>query len=118
MRPCIRAEVVRRRALCGGLHPHPHPHPHPQIEQVGEDDTLAEYLDGMFGPDAPPLPWDAAGAYTRAALEVYYQVRTRMHVQMTWTHACCVLRASLRAAAAHARACVSFLVCTRRRRIW
>jgi hypothetical protein len=48
-----------------------------QIEQVGEDDTLAEYLDGMFGPDAPPLPWDAAGAYSRAALEVYYQVRMR-----------------------------------------
>jgi hypothetical protein len=44
-----------------------------QVEVVGEDDTLAEFLDGMFGPDAPPLPWDRAGAYTRDALEVYYQ---------------------------------------------
>jgi hypothetical protein len=46
-----------------------------QIETVAEDDTLAEYLDGMFGPDAPPLPWDVANAYTRDALEVYYQAR-------------------------------------------
>jgi hypothetical protein len=67
----IRAEAVRGRAWrCACI-----AHPHLQIEQVGEDDTLAEYLDGMFGPDAPPLPWDAAGAYSRAALEVYYQVR-------------------------------------------
>ena len=43
------------------------------VEVVSEDDTLAEYLDGMFGADAPPLPWDAAGAYARNALEVYYQ---------------------------------------------
>jgi hypothetical protein len=45
------------------------------VELVGEDDTLAEFLDGMFGPDAPPLPWDAAGAYHREALEAYYQAR-------------------------------------------
>ena len=45
------------------------------VEVVGEDDTLAEFLDGMFGPDAPPLPWDAAGAYRREALEAYYQAR-------------------------------------------
>lgn len=27
----------------------------------------------MFGEEAPPLPWDGAGAYTREALEVYAQ---------------------------------------------
>jgi len=27
----------------------------------------------MFGPDAPPLPWDEAGEYTRERLEVYWQ---------------------------------------------
>lgn len=26
----------------------------------------------MFGPDAPPLPWDAAGEYTRDRVELYY----------------------------------------------
>jgi hypothetical protein len=26
----------------------------------------------MFGPDAPPLPWDAAGEYSRGAVELYY----------------------------------------------
>jgi hypothetical protein len=26
----------------------------------------------MFGPDAPPLPWDAAGEYSRGTVELYY----------------------------------------------
>ena len=42
---------------------------------MSEDDCLDDFLGGMFGPDAPPLPWDAKGAYTRDALEVYYQAR-------------------------------------------
>ena len=42
------------------------------IEEMCEDDTLGDHLDAMFGPDALPLPWDAAGAYTRGQLDVYY----------------------------------------------
>jgi len=45
------------------------------VETIGEDDTLADFLDGMFGPDAPPLLWDTAGAYKRESLEAYYQAR-------------------------------------------
>ena len=26
----------------------------------------------MFGPGAPPLPWDAAGEYSRPRVELYY----------------------------------------------
>lgn len=26
----------------------------------------------MFGPEAPPLQWDAQGEYSRSNLEVYY----------------------------------------------
>ena len=26
----------------------------------------------MFGPDAPPLPWDSKGEYTRQRLRLYY----------------------------------------------
>ena len=53
------------------------------VEVVGEDDTLAEFLDGMFGPDAPPLPWDDAGVYRREALEAYYQVSPFWGAMMT-----------------------------------
>ena len=34
---------------------------------------LAEHLDALLGPEAPPLPWDVAGEYTRERLEVYWQ---------------------------------------------
>ena len=26
----------------------------------------------MFGPEAPPLPWDEGGAYKRGAIELYF----------------------------------------------
>ncbi|KAK9833531.1 hypothetical protein WJX81_002203 [Elliptochloris bilobata] len=42
------------------------------VEDAAESDTLADHLDAMFAPDAPPLQWDAAGEYTRARLELYY----------------------------------------------
>ena len=42
------------------------------VEDAGEADALADHLDAMFTPDAPPLQWDAAGEYTRARLELYY----------------------------------------------
>ena len=42
------------------------------IEEMCEDDTLGDHLDAMFGPEAPPLPWDTDGAYTRDKLDVYY----------------------------------------------
>ena len=42
------------------------------VEDAGEADALADHLDAMFAPDAPPLQWDAAGEYTRARLELYY----------------------------------------------
>ncbi|KXZ56097.1 hypothetical protein GPECTOR_2g979 [Gonium pectorale] len=42
------------------------------VEAFGEEDTFAEHLDMMFGPDAPPLEWDAAGAYGRDRIELYY----------------------------------------------
>jgi hypothetical protein len=29
----------------------------------------------MFGPDAPPLPWDAAQEYDRPRVELYYLAR-------------------------------------------
>jgi tetratricopeptide (TPR) repeat protein len=43
------------------------------VEDFGEHDTFADHLDVMFGPDAPPLSWDAEdNRYTRDALEIYY----------------------------------------------
>jgi hypothetical protein len=42
------------------------------VEDAAEGDTLAAQLDAMFAPGAPPLAWDAAGAYTRARLELFY----------------------------------------------
>jgi len=43
------------------------------VEAVSEEDSLDVHLDAMFGPTSPPLAWDAAGAYRREALEVFYQ---------------------------------------------
>ncbi|EFJ45969.1 hypothetical protein VOLCADRAFT_105761 [Volvox carteri f. nagariensis] len=42
------------------------------VEAFGEEDTFDEHLDLMFGPDAPPLEWDEAGAYSRDRIELYY----------------------------------------------
>ena len=42
------------------------------VEDSREGDTLAAHLDAMFAPDVPQLPWDAAGAYTREPLELFY----------------------------------------------
>ncbi len=41
---------------------------------MSEDDCLGDHLDAMFGPDAPPLPWDESNEYRREQLDVYYQV--------------------------------------------
>lgn len=43
-----------------------------QLQRVGEDDAIADHLDAMFGPDAPPLEWDAAGNYSRDRVRLYY----------------------------------------------
>jgi hypothetical protein len=42
------------------------------VESADERVPLAPHLDEMFGPAAPPLPWDTEAAYTRARVEVYY----------------------------------------------
>lgn len=42
------------------------------VEDWCDEDTLADHLDVMFGEGAPPLPWDAAGEYSRRRVELYY----------------------------------------------
>eukprot|EP00877_Chromochloris_zofingiensis_P013621 jgi/Chrzof1/8512/Cz03g13240.t1 len=42
------------------------------IEDVCEDHVMADHLDVMFGPDAPPLEWDKDQEYTRDRVELYY----------------------------------------------
>ncbi|KAG2485965.1 hypothetical protein HYH03_015291 [Edaphochlamys debaryana] len=42
------------------------------VEAFGEEDTFEEHLDMMFGPEAPPLEWDADRAYARDRVELYY----------------------------------------------
>ncbi|KAG1680398.1 hypothetical protein FOA52_015489 [Chlamydomonas sp. UWO 241] len=42
------------------------------VQAFGEADTFDAHLDEMFGPDAPPLEWDARGEYTRGRMELYY----------------------------------------------
>ena len=42
------------------------------VEDAEEGDSMAQHLDVMFGPEAPPLPWDSKGVYTRDRVEVYY----------------------------------------------
>jgi tetratricopeptide (TPR) repeat protein len=48
------------------------------IEAVPETDALSPHLDAVFGPGAPPLPWDdgeggsGQPAYTRSSVELYY----------------------------------------------
>ncbi|KAG2535194.1 tetratricopeptide repeat protein 4 homolog [Panicum virgatum] len=43
------------------------------IEDFPETDTLLPHLDVMFSESSPPLPWDENHAYTRDAIELYYQ---------------------------------------------
>ena len=31
-----------------------------------------DHLDVMYGPEAPPLDWDAAGEYSRPNIQLYY----------------------------------------------
>jgi hypothetical protein len=33
---------------------------------------LVVMMEQMFGPSAPPLPWDSAGEYSRQRVEMYY----------------------------------------------
>ncbi|KAF8072387.1 ttc4 [Scenedesmus sp. PABB004] len=42
------------------------------VEDWHEDSTVADHLDVMFGPDAPPLEWDAAGEYSRRRVRLHY----------------------------------------------
>lgn len=42
------------------------------VEDASEQDTLADQLDIMFSPQAPPLKWDRDHEYTRDSVEVYY----------------------------------------------
>jgi hypothetical protein len=42
------------------------------VEDFAEGDTFGDHLDVMFGPEAPPLAWDAAGRYRREAVQVFY----------------------------------------------
>ncbi|PIN26245.1 hypothetical protein CDL12_00989 [Handroanthus impetiginosus] len=43
------------------------------IEDFCETDMFSVHLDMMFSERSPPLPWDTEGAYTRDALELYYE---------------------------------------------
>ncbi|XP_006650591.1 tetratricopeptide repeat protein 4 homolog [Oryza brachyantha] len=46
------------------------------IEDFPETDTFVPHLDVMFAESSPPLPWDDNHAYTRDAIELYYQAGT------------------------------------------
>ncbi|KAI5680032.1 hypothetical protein M9H77_01259 [Catharanthus roseus] len=43
------------------------------IEDFCETDMFTIHLDTMFSDDCPALPWDSKHAYTRDALELYYE---------------------------------------------
>ncbi|XP_047971802.1 tetratricopeptide repeat protein 4 homolog [Salvia hispanica] len=43
------------------------------IEDFCETDMFFEHLDMMFSEGSPPLPWDSDNAYSRDALELYYE---------------------------------------------
>jgi len=44
------------------------------LEDVPEDAVLSDQLDVLYDPNAPPLPWDRHGEYTRDRVDLYYQV--------------------------------------------
>lgn len=46
------------------------------VEDFCETDLFAAHLDMMFSEDSPPLEWDKKHAYTRNAVELYYQAGT------------------------------------------
>ncbi|XP_064999501.1 uncharacterized protein LOC135633674 [Musa acuminata AAA Group] len=46
------------------------------IEDFCETDMFSSHLDIMFSEDSQPLPWDEYHAYTREAVELYYQAGT------------------------------------------
>ncbi|XP_057804875.1 uncharacterized protein LOC131020197 [Salvia miltiorrhiza] len=43
------------------------------IEDFCETDMFSVHLDMMFSDGSPPLPWDTDNAYSRDALELYYE---------------------------------------------
>ncbi|XAR61034.1 hypothetical protein NMG60_11034612 [Bertholletia excelsa] len=43
------------------------------IEDFCETDMFSVHLDMMYSESSPPLPWDKGNAYTREAIELYYQ---------------------------------------------
>ncbi|XP_049344591.1 uncharacterized protein LOC125808954 [Solanum verrucosum] len=43
------------------------------IEEFCETDMFSAHLDMMFSEGCPPLPWDKENAYTRDAVELYYE---------------------------------------------
>ncbi|KAL3328395.1 hypothetical protein AABB24_035838 [Solanum stoloniferum] len=43
------------------------------IEEFCETDMFSGHLDMMFSEGCPPLPWDKENAYTRDAVELYYE---------------------------------------------
>uniref|UniRef100_A0A5B7BD12 Cns1/TTC4 wheel domain-containing protein n=1 Tax=Davidia involucrata TaxID=16924 RepID=A0A5B7BD12_DAVIN len=43
------------------------------IEDFCETDMFSAHLDMMFSESCPPLPWDKENAYTREAIELYYE---------------------------------------------
>ncbi|XP_070012480.1 uncharacterized protein LOC107777449 [Nicotiana tabacum] len=43
------------------------------IEDFCETDMFSAHLDMMFSEGCPPLPWDKENAYTRDAIELYYE---------------------------------------------
>lgn len=46
------------------------------IEDFFETDMFSVHLDMMFSESSPPLPWDSDNAYTRDALELYYEANS------------------------------------------
>lgn len=48
------------------------------IEDFCEADLFSAHLDMMFSEGCPPMTWDKEGNYTREALELYYEVGSRV----------------------------------------
>ncbi|EYU32923.1 hypothetical protein ABFS83_09G067000 [Erythranthe nasuta] len=46
------------------------------IEDFCETDMFSSHLDIMFSESSPPLPWDTENAYTRDAIELYYEANS------------------------------------------
>ncbi|KAK1260897.1 hypothetical protein QJS04_geneDACA002296 [Acorus gramineus] len=46
------------------------------IEDFSESDMLSAHIDIMFSESSPPLPWDKEHAYTRSAVELYYEANS------------------------------------------